>query len=182
MSCRSYCDPEVELPTPGGPRRRGHDQARGWFEKELENVRSRIIPDRFVEEDDVVAGLRRTEVRWIESGEIARESRARRCSGFATRRGGEPTQRQLNPPALPRRFHSTLPRNSGPLLSSQRFRFGSALAEMGDAWLEQATSCLYGESNCCGLLPPVARTARRATGRTYLLRSAAVCRFHGAST
>jgi hypothetical protein len=39
----------------------------------LENVQSRIIPDRFVEEDDVVAGLRRTEVRWIESGEIARE-------------------------------------------------------------------------------------------------------------
>jgi ketosteroid isomerase-like protein len=73
MSCRSYCDPEVELQTPGGPRLRGHDQARGWFEKELENVQSRIIPDRFVEEDDVVAGLRRTEMRWIESGEIARE-------------------------------------------------------------------------------------------------------------
>jgi ketosteroid isomerase-like protein len=34
---------------------------------------SRASPDRFVEEDDVVAGLRRTEVRWIESGEIARE-------------------------------------------------------------------------------------------------------------
>jgi ketosteroid isomerase-like protein len=69
----SLLDPEVELQTPGGPRLRGHDQARGWFEKELENVQSRIIPDRFVEEDDVVAGLRRTEVRWIESGEIARE-------------------------------------------------------------------------------------------------------------
>jgi SnoaL-like protein len=66
-------DPEVELQTPGGPRRRGHDQARGWFEKELESLRSRIIPDRFVEEDDVVADPRRTEMRWIESGEIARE-------------------------------------------------------------------------------------------------------------
>jgi ketosteroid isomerase-like protein len=66
-------DPEVELQTPGGPRLRGHDQARDWFEKEFENVRSRIIPDRFVEEGDVVAGLGRTEVRWIESGEIARE-------------------------------------------------------------------------------------------------------------
>jgi hypothetical protein len=37
-------------------------------------VRSRIIPDRFVEECDVVAGLGRTEVRWIESGEITHES------------------------------------------------------------------------------------------------------------
>jgi ketosteroid isomerase-like protein len=69
----SLLDPEVELQTPGGPRLRGHDQARGWFEKELENVQSRIIPDRFVEEGDVVAGLGRTEVRWIESGEVARE-------------------------------------------------------------------------------------------------------------
>jgi SnoaL-like domain len=68
----SLLDPEVELQTPGGPRLRGHDQARGWFEKEFENMQSRLIPDRFVEEDDVVA-LRRTEVRWIESGEIARE-------------------------------------------------------------------------------------------------------------
>jgi ketosteroid isomerase-like protein len=41
---------------------------------ELENVRSRIIPDRFIEEGDVVVGLGRTEVRWIESGEIAHES------------------------------------------------------------------------------------------------------------
>jgi hypothetical protein len=55
----SLLDPEVELQTPGGPRLRGHDQARGWFEKELENVRSRIIPDRFVEAGDVVAGLGR---------------------------------------------------------------------------------------------------------------------------
>jgi len=67
-------DPEVELQTPGGPRLRGHDQARDWFEKEFENVRSRIIPDRFVEDGDVVAGLGRTEVRWLESGEIAHES------------------------------------------------------------------------------------------------------------
>jgi ketosteroid isomerase-like protein len=70
----SLLDPEVELQTPGGPRLRGHDQARDWFEKEPENVRSRIIADRFVEERDVVAGLGRTEVRWIESGEVAHES------------------------------------------------------------------------------------------------------------
>ena len=36
-------------------------------------MRSRIIPDRFGEGGDVVAGLGRTEVRWIESGEIAHE-------------------------------------------------------------------------------------------------------------
>lgn len=70
----SLLDPEVELQTPGGPRLRGHDQARDWFEKEFENVRARIIPDRFVEEGGVVAGLGKTEVRWIESGEIAHAS------------------------------------------------------------------------------------------------------------
>ena len=69
----SLLDPEVELQTPGGPRLHGHDQARDWYEKELENVQSRILPDRLVEGDDVVAGLGRTEVRWLESGEIARE-------------------------------------------------------------------------------------------------------------
>ena len=69
----SLLDPEVELQTPGGPRLHGHDEARDWFEKEFENVRPRIIPDRFVEQGDVVAGLGRTEVRWLESGEIARE-------------------------------------------------------------------------------------------------------------
>jgi ketosteroid isomerase-like protein len=70
----SLLDPEVELQTPGGPRLRGHDEARAWFEKGFENVRSRIIPDRFVEEGDIVVGLGRAEVRWIESGEIAHES------------------------------------------------------------------------------------------------------------
>jgi ketosteroid isomerase-like protein len=70
----SLLDPEVELQTPGGPRLHGHGQARDWFEKAFENVQSRIIPDRFVEEGDVVAGLGRTEVRWVESGEIAHES------------------------------------------------------------------------------------------------------------
>jgi ketosteroid isomerase-like protein len=67
----SLLDPQVELQTPGGPRLHGHDQARDWFEKEPENVQARIIPDRFIEGDDVVVGLGRTEVRWIESGEIA---------------------------------------------------------------------------------------------------------------
>jgi ketosteroid isomerase-like protein len=69
----SLLDPEVVLQTPGGPRLRGHDEARDWFEKEFETVQSRIIPDRFVEEGEVVAGLGRTEVRWLGSGEIARE-------------------------------------------------------------------------------------------------------------
>jgi ketosteroid isomerase-like protein len=69
----SLLDPEVELQTPGGPRLRGHDEARDWFEKEVENARSRIIPDRFIEEGDVVVGLGRAEVRWIESGELAHE-------------------------------------------------------------------------------------------------------------
>jgi len=36
-------------------------------------VQSRIIPDRFVEDGDVVAGVGRTELRWIESGKIAHE-------------------------------------------------------------------------------------------------------------
>jgi ketosteroid isomerase-like protein len=70
----SLLDPEVELLTPGGPRLHGRDQARDWFEKEFENVQSRLIPDRFVEEGDVVVGLGRAEMRWIESGEIAHES------------------------------------------------------------------------------------------------------------
>jgi hypothetical protein len=70
----SLLDPEVELQTPGGPRLRGHDEARDWFEKGFENVQSRIIPDRFVEEGDVLVGLGRVEVRWIESGELAHES------------------------------------------------------------------------------------------------------------
>jgi hypothetical protein len=30
----SLLDPEVELQTPGGPRLRGHDQARNWFERD----------------------------------------------------------------------------------------------------------------------------------------------------
>jgi ketosteroid isomerase-like protein len=70
----SLLDPEVELHTPGGPRLRGHDEARAWFEKEFETVRSRLIPDRFVEEEDVVVGLGTAELRWIDSGEIAQES------------------------------------------------------------------------------------------------------------
>lgn len=69
----SLHDPEVELRTPGGTRLRGHDQAREWFEAGFENVQPRIIPDRFVDEGDVVIGLGRTEVRWVESGEIAHE-------------------------------------------------------------------------------------------------------------
>jgi hypothetical protein len=43
----SLLDPDVELQTPGGPRLRGHDQAREWYEMESENVQSRLVPDRF---------------------------------------------------------------------------------------------------------------------------------------
>jgi ketosteroid isomerase-like protein len=67
-------DPEVELQTPGGPRLHGHGQVRAWFEKAPENVRSRIVADRFIEAGDVVVGLGSIEVRWIESGELAYRS------------------------------------------------------------------------------------------------------------
>jgi hypothetical protein len=36
-------------------------------------VRPRIVPERFVAGGDAVVGLGRTEVRWLESGEIAHE-------------------------------------------------------------------------------------------------------------
>lgn len=69
----SLHDPEVELQTPGGPRLRGHEQIRAWFEAGYENVQPRIIPERFVAEGDIVVGLGKAEARWIESGEIAYE-------------------------------------------------------------------------------------------------------------
>jgi ketosteroid isomerase-like protein len=69
----SLHDPNVELQTLGGPRLRGHDQVRDWFEAGYENVQPRIIPERFVAEGDIVLGLGVTEVRWIESGELAHE-------------------------------------------------------------------------------------------------------------
>jgi ketosteroid isomerase-like protein len=61
------------LQTPGGPRLRGHDQVREWFEAGYENVQPRILPERFVDGGDTVVGLGRTEMRWIESGEVAHE-------------------------------------------------------------------------------------------------------------
>jgi hypothetical protein len=67
----SLLHPEVELQTPGGPRLRGHDQARDWFEARVENVQPRIVPNRFVAERDIVVGLGRMEMRWVESGEVA---------------------------------------------------------------------------------------------------------------
>jgi ketosteroid isomerase-like protein len=69
----SLNDPEVVLQTPGGPRLNGHDQLRDWFEAEYENVQTRLLPERFVAGGDTVVGLGRTEARWIESGEVARE-------------------------------------------------------------------------------------------------------------
>jgi hypothetical protein len=69
----SLLDSEVELQTPGGPRLHGHDQARDWFEAGFENVQTRIVPDRFVAGGDIVVGLGKVEVRWIESGDIAHE-------------------------------------------------------------------------------------------------------------
>jgi hypothetical protein len=69
----SLHDPEVVLQTPGGPRLRGHDQVRDWFGARYENVRPRILPDRFVAGGDAVVGLGRMEVRWIDSGEVAHE-------------------------------------------------------------------------------------------------------------
>jgi hypothetical protein len=39
-------------------------------------------------------------------------------------------------------------------------------AVMPPAGLEPATRCLEGTSTCCGLLPPIAQSARRAMGRT----------------
>ena len=69
----SLHDPEAELQTPGGPRLHGHAQLRDWFGKEYENVQPRLLPERFVAGRDTVVGLGRTEMRWIESGELARE-------------------------------------------------------------------------------------------------------------
>jgi ketosteroid isomerase-like protein len=69
----SLLDADVELQTPGGPRLRGHDQARDWFEARYENVRPRIVPDRFVAEGNIVVGLGKMEMRWVESGEVAHE-------------------------------------------------------------------------------------------------------------
>jgi hypothetical protein len=56
--------PNVELQTPGGPRLRGHDQARDWFEASFENVRPRIVPDRFVSEGNIVVGFGKMEMRY----------------------------------------------------------------------------------------------------------------------
>jgi ketosteroid isomerase-like protein len=69
----SLLDPQVELQTPGGPRLHGHDEVRAWFEAGYENVKPRLVPERFVAGGATVVGLGRTEARWIESGEIAHE-------------------------------------------------------------------------------------------------------------
>lgn len=70
----SLLAPDVEMRTPRGARLRGHEEARAWYEERSENVRPRIIADRLVGRGDTVVGLGRSEMRWIESGEIAHES------------------------------------------------------------------------------------------------------------
>lgn len=67
----SLLAPDVEMRTPGGPHLRGHEEARAWFEKRPESVRSRIVADRFVARGDTVVALGRTEARWIGSDEVA---------------------------------------------------------------------------------------------------------------
>ena len=49
-------------------------------------LQSRLVPDRFVEVDDVVAGLRKTELRWVDSGEIAREFESAAVFWFSGRK------------------------------------------------------------------------------------------------
>ena len=66
----SLHDLEVVLQAPSGPRLRGHDQVRDWFEAGYENVQPRILPERFVAGGDTVVGLGRTEVRWIGESEL----------------------------------------------------------------------------------------------------------------
>ena len=45
-------------------------------------VQPRIIPERFAAEGDIVVGLGRTEVRWIESGEVRSRRRERGAYWF----------------------------------------------------------------------------------------------------
>ena len=94
----SLHDPEVELQTPGGPRLHGHEQVRAWFEAAYENVQPRIIPGRFLAEGDIVVGLGKTEVRWIESGEIAHEARPPGLIGLGTARSSPGSHLSLMPP------------------------------------------------------------------------------------
>ena len=82
----SLLDPEVELQTPGGPRLRGHDQVRDWFESKFENVQPRLVPHRFVVEGDIVVALGKIEMRWVESGEMAHEGEGAGAYWF---RGGK---------------------------------------------------------------------------------------------
>ena len=50
------------------------DERQRWTALNVyENVRPRVVPERFVGGGDTVVGLRGTELRWIESGEVAHE-------------------------------------------------------------------------------------------------------------
>jgi hypothetical protein len=59
---------------------------RDWFEAGYENVRPRILAERFVAGDDTVVGLGRIELRWIQSGELAHEGES---AGVYWFRGGK---------------------------------------------------------------------------------------------
>ena len=82
----SLHDPEVVLQTPGGPRLHGHDQLRDWFEAGYQNVRPRILPERFVAGGDTVVGLGRTNSDGSNRVKSLERSRARVPTGFATAR------------------------------------------------------------------------------------------------
>ena len=95
----------------------------------------------------------------------------RAIAGSATRRAwGRGTRRtpprcrespRRDPSALPQRFPRNIREVSVRKRDGQRFRFGSEPAEMGGAWLEQATSCFQGASSCCPLLPSPARNSSK---------------------
>lgn len=75
LASSSRCStPRLSCRPRAAPGLHGLAEARDWFEAGYENVQPRVIPDRFVAEGDVVVGIGRTEVRWIESGEIAHQS------------------------------------------------------------------------------------------------------------
>ena len=99
----SLHDSEVVLQTPGGPRLRGHDQVRDWFEAGYENVRPRILPERFVAGGDTVVGLGEPNFGGSNRVKSLTRARARGPTGFATARSSHGSPLRLMPPPLKRR-------------------------------------------------------------------------------